>query len=251
MTSLEYLRPSTMEEAVELLKKGIPLAGGTEITPRRQDLQTVIDLSQLGLDQITVSENTISIGATTKLQAILESNDLPQALRDVCRLEAGWNTRNMASLAGAIKSADGRSPLITVLLALEPDIIYEPSAGRMKLDAFLDIRDQPQIIRKIEFISPLDLYYEQVSRSPRDFPLVSVALSVREESTGELAVNISLGGFGPRPIQLMPVKADFERAAILAIEAYADADDAWASGEYRSHAAQVLVSRLVAKSQER
>ena len=124
---------------------------------------------------------------------------------------------------------------------------YDPE----KLDAFLDIRDQPQIIRKIEFISPLDLYYEQVSRSPRDFPLVSVALSVREESTGELAVNISLGGFGQRPIQLMPVKADFERAAILAIEAYADADDAWASGEYRSHAAQVLVSRLVAKSQER
>jgi CO/xanthine dehydrogenase FAD-binding subunit len=250
MTSLEFIRPSTIEEAVELLKRGIPLAGGTEITPRRRVLQAVIDLSKLGLDQITISESRISIGATTKLQAILESNDLPQTLRDVCRLEAGWNIRNMATIAGVIKTADGRSPLMTVLLAINPDVIYEPGGERINLDAFLDIRDQPQIIRSIEFNTPLDLYYEQVARSPRDYPLVSVALLKQAGTKGEAGVRISLGGFDQRPIQIETMKDDLEGAAHLAKDAYANADDAWASGEYRSHVAEVLVNRLVAKSQE-
>jgi probable selenate reductase FAD-binding subunit len=240
-----------MEEAVELLKKGIPLAGGTEITPRRKDLQTVIDLSELGLDQIAVSEGAISIGATTKLQAILESNDLPQTLRDVCRLEAGWNLRNMATMGGAIKSADGRSPLVTVLLAMNPDVIYEPGGEKMPMDDFLDIRDQPQIIRKIEFDWPLDVYYEQVARSPRDFPLVSAALAKQDETNGESVVQISLGGLGQRPIRLKLEKVSLEAAAGMAKKAFADADDAWASGEYRSHVAEVLVNRLIEKSQGR
>jgi carbon-monoxide dehydrogenase medium subunit len=249
MTSLEYLRPATMEEAVELLKKGIPLAGGTELTPRRSDLTAVIDLSELGLDQITLSDQSISIGATVKLQAILDDANLPDALREVCKLEAGWNLRNMATLGGAIKSSDGRSPLITVLLALDVVVHYEPNSVQMSLDEFLNIRDQSQIIHKIEFISPDNLLYEQVARAPRDFPLVCVAVAIFDKAKFESGVSVSLGGFGERPIRLGEVGSDFEKAAQLVRKGFADAEDAWASAEYRSHVADILVKRLLSEIQ--
>lgn len=249
MTSLEFLRPSTMEEAVELLQKGIPFAGGTELTPQRSTLSAVIDLSELGLDQITVSDRSISIGATAKLQAILEEADLPDTLREVCRLEAGWNLRNMSTLGGAIKSSDGRSPLITVLLALDTLVHYEPGSEQLSLDDFLSIRDQPQIIRKVEFNWPEDILYEQVARAPRDFPLVCAAVAKYKKEKNEIGVRISLGGFGDRPFRLSEVDEDFEQADQVARVAFAEAKDAWASAEYRSHAAGILVKRLLAESQ--
>ena len=60
-----------------------------------------------------------------------------------------------------------------------------------------------------------------------------------------------LGGFGPRP-QRVP-KAEqalkdgggIDAAAAAAQEAFASADDQWASGEYRGHVAAVLVKRLL------
>ena len=72
MTSLEYLRPSTMEEAVNFLERGIPIAGGTKLTPLRRSLDAVIDLSRLGLDKIAVSEGVVAIGAMVTLQSMLE-----------------------------------------------------------------------------------------------------------------------------------------------------------------------------------
>lgn len=245
MTSLKYMRPKTIEEAVSLLDKGLPLAGGTEITPRRRNVQAVIDLSGLGLDQLTVVDNSVSIGATTTLQSILETNELPQTLRDMCRLEAGWNTRNMATIGGTIKSADGRSPLVTGLLALDAEVHFQPNFERMVLDGFLDIRDQPQIIEKVEFGADVGLYYEQVARSPRDFPLVCAALSIPANLDGGDRVRVALGGYGQRPVVVID---DRSSVAQTARHAFTDAGDKWASAEYRSHVAEVLVNRILEKS---
>jgi probable selenate reductase FAD-binding subunit len=248
MTSLEYLRPSTMEEALDLLQKGIPLAGGTELTPKRSNLGAVIDLSELGLDLITISDE-VDIGATVKLQAILDEVNLPKVLRDVCKLEAGWNLRNMATLGGTIKSSDGRSPLLTVLLALNVAVHYEPNSEQMPLDDFLDIREQPQIIRKIVLNTPENLLYEQVARAPRDFPQVCAAVATFEQSIFEGGVRVSLGGFGNRPILLGDVNEHIDNSAQLAQKKFAGAEDAWASAEYRSHVAGVLVKRLLSEIQ--
>lgn len=255
MTSLEYLRPTTMEEAVDLLEKGIPFAGGTELTPLRKKLKAVIDLTELGLDHIRISDHSIEIGSTTKLQAILEDHNLPKVLGVVCQIEAGWNLRNMATLGGAIKVSDGRSPLLAVLLALDVTVHYEPESKAMRLDEFLNVRDQPLIIRKVEFEKPKALLYEQVARAPRDFPLVCAAVSTEDGAEGEERVGIALGGYGDRPLRLSENEmigqqgVDLEKAGRIACQAFAEAEDAWAGAEYRSHVAGVLVKRLLAESQ--
>jgi len=62
---------------------------------------------------------------------------------------------------------------------------------------------------------------------------------------------VVLGGFGARPIRVPRAdKAlaaeDVRAAGEAAAEAYKEAGDVWASAEYRSHVAAILVRRLAA-----
>jgi CO/xanthine dehydrogenase FAD-binding subunit len=91
------------------------------------------------------------------------------------------------------------------------------------------------------------LRYEQVARSPADRPIVAVAIG----HTDGGALRIVLGGFGARPVHVPRAEKalasdDLRAAGEAAAEAYAQAGDVWASAEYRSHAAAVLVRRLAA-----
>jgi len=251
MAQLEYLVPETLDEALELLERGVPLAGGSALTPKRKDLKAVIDLRNLGLDKIGVDGNNIEIGATTKLQVIVDAQvPLPAALRDACKLEAGWNLRNMATLGGAIMCSDGRSGLLTTLLALNAQINEAPSQRSLPLHELLRTRDEVKLITAIQFVIPTNLVYEQVARAPADLPLVCAAIGFFQDS-GEDKSTIALGGFGDYPIRLIEAEKtltetqDPEPVVRAAQDAYKDAEDIWASAGYRSEIAGVLVKRLL------
>ncbi len=242
---LEYHRPASLEQALELLQRAAPLGGGTVLTPNRRGLQGVIDLALLGLDRIERREGQIELGAATRLQRLLEA-ELPAELQRVCRLEAGWNLRNQATVAGSIVSADGRSPLATMLLALQAQLHLEPGSETAALDAYLEDRPPDRLITVLRLAVPDQLIYDQVARAPADRPQVCVAAA---ELDGKLRV--ALGGFGQRPLLIAAEwsveESAVERSAEAAAEAYADADDAWASGEYRAAAAAALARRAVAQ----
>jgi probable selenate reductase FAD-binding subunit len=254
MTPFEYHRPRTLAEALELLDRAVPLAGGTALTPRRDEIPAVIDLQELGMGSLELREGKVVLGAGVKLQTMVESEEiLPSVLREACRLEAGLNLRNMATLAGTIMSADGRSPVITVLLAMEAVVVLEPGDEVVSLETLLDQRDQANdrhLITEIRLRQPEILRYERVSRAPTDRPLVCVAVArlLREGSGNEYRV--VLGGFGETPIRVRKAETslaeeeDVDSAAEAARQAYVSASDGWASGEYRSHTAGVLVKRL-------
>jgi carbon-monoxide dehydrogenase medium subunit len=250
MSELEFLRPKTLEQALEYLKKGIPLAGGTNLTPRRDSLTRVVDLHELGLDRIDVEGPQVIIGATTTLQALMDSSTLPETLKDACRLEGGWNIRNMATIGGLIMSSDARSPLLTVLLALEAILSIEPEGKTQSLNKLLDVRDDVALITKIHFQLPEHLSYGQVARTPTDFPLVCAAFA---EVTGNSKPRIAIGGFGDRPIPIEIGVGDrspeewVDAAGEEARARYSDAGDLWASAEYRSSIAKVLVKRLLSE----
>lgn len=241
--NLDYHLPDSLEEALSLLGQGDPLGGGTALTPRRADLQGVIDLRRLGLDRIELDERRLEIGATATLQALLEA-DPPAELAEACRREAGWNLRNQATLAGALVSADGRSPLAAVLLAMGAELRLEPGPETMRLDPFFSQRPIEQLIVSIGMPRPERLAYEQVARSPADRPQVCVAAALAEG-----AVRVALGGYGDRPLlveaELAAEPGSAEAVAEAAAQAYAQAGDQWASAEYRSAAAQALARRVV------
>jgi len=253
MTSIEYHRPDSVEQAVGLLPHATLLAGGTALTPHRSVLRAVIDLQLLPLDQLIVEHGSILLGATCKLQAIVESSPpLPQALARAALLEAPINLRNMATVAGTLAACDGRSPLVTVLLALDAIAHLLPDDTAVPVDLLLASRPQAlegRLITGIEAKAPAALAYEQVARSPKDLPIVCVALGKFEGKGGASEFHLSLGGYGTRPVRVPEAEAalengDVDTATSAASAAYAMAGDEWASADYRAHVAGVLTRRL-------
>ncbi|HUS84735.1 MAG TPA: FAD binding domain-containing protein [Anaerolineales bacterium] len=257
MGSLKYHRPKTIEETLALMEEGVPLAGGTALTPQRYNVDAVIDLQDLKLDELNVGKSEIHIGATAKLQALIKAHEeLPQALVQACRQEAALNIRNVATIGGTVMTGDGRSPLLTALLALDASVITEPGKNAEPLQALLENRDgmhKPRLIVSLEMEHPNRMMYEQVSRSPADRPLVCLAVAEYLTSTGERTVFAALGGYGEYPIRLTKLEealgkgASLADAAALAQKAYFDAGDAFASAAYRAEIAGVLARRLLAE----
>lgn len=255
MGSLSYFRPKTIKETLALMEKGVPLAGGTALTPQRYDVDAVIDLQDLKLDELKVGKSEIHLGATVKLQALIEAQEeLPQALTQACRQESTLNIRNIATIGGVVMTADGRSPLLTALLALDASVITEPGNSSEPLQKLLENRGvlrKPRLIVTLEMVRPKRMVYEQVSRSPADRPLVCLAVAEHLTSKGESRVIAALGGYGERPIRLTRVEEALEKgasladAASLAEIAYSDAGDAFASAAYRAEIAGVLARRLL------
>lgn len=240
---LEYHRPDSLQEALELLQRAVPLGGGTVLTANRRAVEGVIDLARLGLDRIEADGQQIVIGAAARLQALVEA-ELPEQLVRTCRMEAGWNLRNRATIAGTIVSAGGRSPLLTTMLAIGAELTLEPGAESIDLEIYLDDRPAGRLITSLRMSRPTRLAYDQVARSPADRPQVCLAAAANGD-----ALRVALGGFGRRPLLVgseLPRDAQAaERAAESAAAAYAEADDAWASGEYRAAAAGALARRVV------
>ena len=255
MGSLNYHRPKTINETLALMEKGVPLAGGTVLTPQRYHVDAVIDLQDLRLDELKVGKSEIHIGATAKLQALIDAQEeLPQALTQACRQEAALNIRNIATLGGSVMTADGRSPLLTALLALDASVITEPGSNSEPLQKLLENRKgfrEPRLIVAFDMVRPNRLVYEQVSRSPADRPLVCLAVAEYLTSEGESHVIAALGGYGERPIRLTKMEEALEKgaslvdAASLVQKAYNDAEDAFASAAYRSEIAGILARRLL------
>ncbi|MBU4224587.1 MAG: FAD binding domain-containing protein, partial [Chloroflexi bacterium] len=117
----EYHRPRTLEEALILLAQPNtrPLGGGTVLNRPSPEQFAVVDLQALGLNKIHKNGNNLEIGATATLQVLLESPHIPPALAETLRLETTYNLRQMATVAGTLVSADGRSPFATGMLALD------------------------------------------------------------------------------------------------------------------------------------
>jgi len=255
MTPLDYFRPKSVDDALKLLPRGLPLGGGTTLTPLRHQVPAVVDLQSLGLDRLECKDDRIVAGATITLQTLAEAGEpVPAVLAEACRREAGLNLRNMATLAGAAVSCDGRSPLTTVLLALRTEAVVEPGSEVISLHNLLDRRAHEmsgRLIVAFRIPCPLHLGYEQVGRSPADLPLACAAVAT---FPGEHAqYQVALGGFGKRPILVLGAEAasqegHLEAAAEAARVAYAEAGDSWASAEYRSAVAGVLVRRLLAEA---
>lgn len=252
MPSLKYFRPKTMDEAMALLEQGVPLAGGTGLTPRRHRLEGVVDLQDLGMGALERKGDWLEVGAGCTLQQIVEADALvPSELAAACRAEAAWNLRNMATLGGSVVAGDGRSPLLAAVLALGAEVHGMPRDEWKPIDAYLDSRGQEsghRLLTAFRWHAGASLRSAHVGRSPMDRPWILATLG----RTVDGGWRVVLGGHGARPIRVPAAdealaQGDVPGAVRRAEEAYASAGDTWASAEYRSQVAGVLLRRLAAE----
>ncbi len=243
----EYHRPSTIEEAIKLLKRAniatFPLAGGTVINRPSPEPIAVVDLQALGLNAITTNGKTLEIGATASLQSIIEEDNIPEALATAIHQETHFNLRQVASIAGTLIAADGRSTLATTMLALDAQATLQPGGEQVSLGDLLLTRGERFPGRLVTQVSiPLNIKaaFESIARSPADLPVICVAVAQWPSGRTRVAV----GGWGLAPVLAMdgPESAGAEAAAH---NACSDADDEWASAEYRQDMAAVLATRCI------
>jgi CO/xanthine dehydrogenase FAD-binding subunit len=247
---IEYHRPNTLEEALSLLArnevKTLPLGGGTRLNQPSRERFAVVDLQTLGLNLLERRGNTWILGAMLTLQALLESPEIPPALEAAIRQEASYNLRQVASLAGTLVSADGRSPFATALLALDAELELKSAATPsewISLGDLLPVRAERlsgRLITVVRLPSNARLAYESVARTPVDLPIVCTALA--RWPSGR--VRLALGGFGEMSILAFdgPEAGGLE---IAARDAYSRAGDEWASAEYRQDVAATLAKRCL------
>jgi len=242
-----YHRPQTLEEALTLLTQPniFPLGGGTLLSQPTVDSVQVVDLQSLGLDSLTKKGNDLEIGATTTLQALLENENCPEALKIALKLEAPINIRNSATVAGTLVSSDGRSPFATALLAMDAKIekaIFDNSIIEYQISnigEFLPLRST-NLITKIILPLNIKFAFEFVSRTPADKPIICAALTQWTSGRARLA----LGGYGKSPLLAMD-GTEAEGLDAAARNAYHEANDEWASAEYRMDVAAVLAKRCL------
>ena len=249
MTPPEYVRPTTIPEALAALKGGTALAGGTTVARRARGLAKLVDLQALGIDRLLVEGDHVRMGAMLRLQQMVEA-ELPEALSEACRREAGLNLRTMASLGGTLLTCSGRSPLATALLGLHAQIRMEPGPQQWSLDDLLARRSSLPaglLLTSVAFQVPLAIAQSAVARSPADRPIVCAVVARRAGRVPSFGV--ALGGFGPRPILLPEAEialavGDVHSAAESARAACAGSQDEWASAEYRAEVAATFIHRL-------
>jgi len=244
---VEYHRPDNLQEALRLLNrkdiKTVLLGGGSVINTPSTENYAVVDLQNLDLNQIQAKGNFLIVGATVTLQNLLDSPELPEDLPAVIQHEASYNLRQVATVAGALVSADGRSPFATALLALDAQIMMAPGNDQLGVgEVFLQRPKglQGRVITAIHIPHNARLIYEYVARTPADLPIVCIAAAAWPSGR----IRLTAGGFGDVPALVLdgPEAGGVELAAR---DAYHDASDQWASSDYRREMAAVLAKRCI------
>jgi len=242
-----YHRPQTLDEALTLLTlpNTLPLGGGTLLSKPEADSVQVVDLQGLGLNSLTKNGNNLELGATLTLQALLESEHCPTALKSALKLEAPLNIRNSATIAGTLVACDGRSTFASVLLAMDAKVSVsskQKAEETINIGDLLPLREQVRgkLITKIVIPLNTKLAFESVAKTPADKPIVCAALAQWNSGRTRLV----LGGYGKSPMLAMDgTEADGAQAA--ARNTYHEATDEWASAEYRVDVASTLAKRCL------
>ena len=274
-----YVRPSSIEEALEALREGGPgakaLAGGQSLIPalnfRLAQPSLLVDLA--ALDELRgirpLEDGGLAIGAMTRQRAVERSNLVRERAPLVTETMA-WvahpQIRNRGTMGGSLAHADPAAELPAVMLALDATFRLHGPAGSRRIPArefyvglFATALAPGELLAEIEIPAahPGSRFaLEEVSRRHGDFALAGVAVSLKPATDGT-AEDIAIGLFsvGDRPI-LSEAGADVLRGRPLDARAIAGAADATAdaldppgdihaSPAYRRHLVRVLTRRAL------
>jgi carbon-monoxide dehydrogenase medium subunit len=280
LPKFDYLRPSTIDEALSLLSqykgRAQVIAGGTDILPKlkRREIQApeyVIDLKGIpGLDYIRHGENDgLSLGALVTIHDA-ETSPIVQerfgVLLQAVESMASTQVRNRGTIAGNLCNAVPSADTAPALLCLE---------GRLKLisqegERLVNVTDfftgpsetvlgDGEILEEIQVPNPPansgGRYLKLTPRRSMDLAVVGVAAVVVAKDGVCSDVRIALGAVAPTPIRarraediLRGQKLSDEvigRAAQIASEECQPISDHRASAEYRCQMVEALTKRSI------
>ena len=246
ITIQKYIRAKSLEEAWELNqnKRNRILGGMLWLRLGKGNVNTAIDLCDLGLDKIEETDEAFSIGAMATLRDI-EMHDglntytggaVAKAVKDI----VGVQFRNMATVGGSIWGRFGFSDVLTVFLAMDAYVeLYK--GGIIPLEQFAKMKkDNDILVRLIVKKTPCKVIYSSVRNQRTDFPVIACAVA---QMNGEYRASI-----GARPARAILIRNDkAENFASFVAENAPTEGNLRGSAAYRTHLIKVLVERSLAE----
>lgn len=255
ITFSKYVRAASLEEAYELNqnKRNLIVGGMLWVRMGRGNFNTVIDLSDLGLNTIEETEEAFRIGAMVTLRQIelheglnqYTMNTAAQSVKDI----VGVQFRNSATIGGSLFGRFGFSDLLTVFQSYETYVeLYK--GGVMSLEEFAKQKlDKDILVRVIVKKTSGKFAYQAMRIARTDFPVLTCAVSCAD---GEYKAVI---GARPGKARVYRDVAGILQGGITeeTAEAFAKSvakqvptgTNVRGSAEYRKHLAKVLTKRAL------
>jgi CO/xanthine dehydrogenase FAD-binding subunit len=231
-----YGRPTTIAQAFELLERpgAVVLAGGTRLhAGSAADEIEVVDLQALHLDDLRVEPgDVLRIGAMVTLQRLVDSDLVPDVVREAARRERPSTLRAQGTVGGCIATGDAESELLAALLVHEAVVRVATSSitEAYPLERVLD--ELPLlagcVVTSLSIRTWGHAAAAHTARTPADRAIV--AAFARETVDGP---RIALTGVAPTPVLVQPG------------DELHPAGDFRGSSEYRRALADVLMNRVM------
>lgn len=277
--AFQYHAPRTLPEALAILSENEdsrPLAGGQSLVPmlnlRLAAPEHLIDLGRVqGLSGISKCEKGLVISAMTTQRDIersaLVARECPLLVEAIGEV-GHQQTRNRGTIGGSIVHMDPAAELPVVALALNATLDIAGPDGTRTINVqdlasgYLTTQIAPEELLVAVHIPSLNFGtgtgFVEVARRPADFAIVSAASVVElDESKTIKRISVSVGGLSFAPIRLYEFEDSvvedtwddeiIDKAVARVREQPAD-DKGEYSGDYCSHLAGVLVSRVLKRA---
>lgn len=277
----DYLTPTTLDEAIELLAAHAPharlIAGGTdlviELDRGLRIVQTLIDISRLPKPQPIVLDEAgwIHLGPNTTHNDVIASAlcvERAFPLAQACRRIGAPQIRTRGTIAGNLITASPANDSITALMALEAVLTLRSVRGsrQVKLAEFYTgvrrtVLQADEMLVDIAFkaLQPdqRGCYLKLALRRAQAISVVScaVVLTLDSETTQVQVARIALGAVAPTIVRATAAETyltgqaltaeTLDEATRRARDAASPINDVRSTAEYRTEMVSALVSRAL------
>ena len=275
----DYVRVSSIKEAVELLSKygedAKIIAGGQSLLllmrKRLVKPKVLIDINFIpNLNYIEVKDNYLVIGALTTFSDILTSqtitNECP-LVRDASLTVGDVQVRNRATIGGNLVEAAPGANLLPVLLATDAEIVVTGPTGEKVYTAanfftgpYASAIGKDEVLTEVRIpVGKFDNYvhsYVKVARRVQEFGILTVAALIKLSNDGVVKdARIALGNAARVPVRAKAaeealIDKRLSKDVIENVSKVADSgidvrSTAAASADYRRQLIRVYVKRVL------
>ena len=266
--SSTYHQPTRLDEALRLVAKGAqPVAGATALfTGKGRPEGDLVDITRLGMGNLSVEKARISLGATCTLSQVGDAAELPgmegALLRRAARAVGSRPLRNVITVGGNIAHVAFWADLPVAFLALDAQVEMQKAGEPARLVDFAEcLKAKPWdgglITRVVVPVraGTLGFGHERFSRTANDYPFATLCVTLKRDGGVAREVRVVVGALQPRAFRVAEVEAMvegkgfdlglLEKAGKKLSETVAVAPNFRASAEYRRELAGVLAKRAL------
>lgn len=268
-----FYYPQSVEEALEMLrdendKKMIVAGGSSVVFSKDSRVESLVDITRIGLNYIKDEAGFLAIGATTTIQEIFKSPAAASVADGIlCKTAlnvASRPLRNSITLGGNIVHLMIWSDMPTVLLTLDATIKVQGTSERRipALDFFKEhptkIVGKDELVTEVLFPKTIERSggeYVKFAKTKGDYAIVTIGAYLELEGDECSLARIAVGSASRLPVRCQNAEISLEgkvidvemikKAAVQCREEVKTVTNIWGEAEYKSDLIESLSRRAL------